>query len=191
MPPPFTSWSYMRRDALDEHGQYAFNLTGVEYGHDGIKNLRYNYQIPQLQWAVIADSGSFTSQYTYDISNSRVPLRLTCTATGTVKAYTRFQLNRDHGATVASSLGIVTYRNQAITSLSLSLESNGVADSIVSGSNIMPSVAATWEAFTFTPDTYQPSAWVTLTVAFVADTIGDYVQIGDMSWFYVTQRGNV
>jgi len=171
-------------------GAFVFMRTGVEYAHNGIKNLRHRLTGPAL-WTGGGVTGTFTPSIQYDASSSRMSIRLACSAPGTARALYRFQLPPDFGEFGADALEVVTKRNAAITSLTCSLMKSGAADAGINGVNVSPTLTNTWQLFQLTPSgTYSKRDWVTVLLEFVADTGGDEVDIADVALEYISGRGN-
>jgi hypothetical protein len=174
-----------------DHGHVRYQLTGVEYGHDGIKGLRHIVDLSTVKWTGENTSGTFSFAYAFDGGTSRIPILVTCAATGVAKLRTRFQLPPDFGSFPADGVNIFARRNAAITHLKATLLKAGAADSTINGVSINPASASVWEAFPLTPgDVYSPGDWLTLEIEFSADTIADAVEIADVTIEYVSGRGN-
>ena len=78
------------------------------------------------------------------------------------------------------------------TNLKLTMFRGGVADSTINGSLIKPSLAATFETFSFTPgDTYSPGDFITMEVEFTSIGIGNQADVADLELLYKCARGNV
>lgn len=182
--------AHVRREVAAK-GYFEFRKTGVQYGHDGVKNLRYRLAVPQSAWTTEQTSGTHTFSYTHDGSTSRLPLTIECTGVGVAKARLRLQLPPDFGSFVSSGVTIITKRSAAITHLKLTLLKSGSADATINGSSISPSSSGVWQAFQFTPGgSYARADWVTIQVEASLDTIGDIVYIADLSLEYITARGH-
>lgn len=192
MPPTFTRFQYHRRDDVSEHGDFIFSRNDVRYGHTGIKNLKYNLELSQQEWSLEVSSGRFARECVFDISTSRNAFRMTAKAVGVARAFLRFRLDRDFGSFPVDALELVTRRNAAIDYFVATMYKGGAADPVVSGANISPAVDSVWEAFVLSPGgAYFPSDFLTLELLFSADTIGDYVEVGDLDLFYKNAQGNV
>lgn len=183
---------YHVRQDWSAAGWFGFKRTLVKYGHNGIQKLKHYVPQSQQDWAEFTSSGAHTFGYNWDSSTARVSKRITCTTVGIAIIRKRIQLPRDFGEFVANGFSIVTMRSAAITHLVVAMQKGGVTDSTINGVSISPASATVWETFTFTPgSTYSPGDWVTVIVQASLDTIGDIVDVADLSMLYVNARGNV
>jgi hypothetical protein len=187
------TFHYMVKKAKLDHGWTEYIRTGVKYAHDGIHGLRHHVPIPSVgAYTGQNSSGSFSFAYAYDGGTSRQPLTITCTTVGVAVARIRFQLPPDYGAFPADGITIFTRRSAAITHLRATLLKAGAADGTINALSIEPASSGVWQAFPMTPgSTYFPGDWLTLEIEFSADTIGDAVEIADLTAEYVSGRGNV
>lgn len=173
-------------------GFFGFKRTDVKYAHNGIQKLKHYVPQSQQDWAEFTTSGVHTFGYNYDGGTSRVSKRITCVGVGVALLRKRIQLPRDFGSFVASGFSIVTMRSAAITHLQVTLMKGGASDSTINGTSISPSLSTVWETFNLSPgSTYSPGDWVTVQISASLDTIGDIVDIADLSMLYLNARGNV
>lgn len=181
--------AHVRREVAAK-GYFEFRKTGVQFGHDGVKNLRQRLPVPQSAWAGEQVSGTHTFAYSFDSSTSRTPATVTCTGVGVYKLRLRLQLPPDFGSFVANGLTVITQRSAPLTYMRATLLMAGVADTAIDGHTVEPSSSGVWQAFQFTPaGTYARANWVTVQIEMSTDTIGDIVYISDLSLEYVTARG--
>lgn len=180
------------RQDVTAKGAFIFRKTGVEYGHDGIKNLRRRIELPSRFLTEFISGSSVGEGYNLDGGTSRVPLKFTSGGVAVIRAYQRFQLPPDFGAFDEQAIDLYAKRSAAITRLEATLLKAGVADAGVNAVSVSPSGSGVWEFFQLTPTgSYAPRDWLTLQLELELDsTVGTTVELADVGSEYVSGRGH-
>lgn len=185
---------YPFRNEKINNGQTVYILTGVEYGHDGIKNLQHFVPFAQNEWELEQTAGTPTLTRPFDAATSRITARITDVGgTDQGKIRKRFILPSDFGSFPTGSLVLMSRRSaSAPTHFKATLLKGGVADPGVSGAAIQASVGLTYELKTLTPTaTYFPGDFVTLELDSLTSVAAQFNEVADLELLYTTGRGNV
>lgn len=184
---------HARHDEM-ENGEFVFLATGVEYGHDGILNLRHYVPFSQETW-IHDGTANHAQTAPYDAVTSRLTNRVTASLGGAITSRTRKRivLPRDFGSFPASGVSVIVRSSASIpTDVQLSLYMDGVADSSLIAYSIKPTVGLTYEEkFASIGDTYSPGDVVTLELAVTTANNAEYAEVGDIEIAYLSGRGNV
>lgn len=186
-----TTFAHMNKKDRLQSGEFRYMLTGVEYGHDGIKNLKY--YVPDFVHANLfgfAVTGSWTFDRRYDDTERRAPFRATCTGTGVAKIHLRFRLPQEFGSFPTAALELAVNKSGGtINHVQATLRRGVTADATINASDIEP-VGAGWEYFALTPGTaYGRCDWMSLEISIDA-VAGEDVEFSDLSLAFMSGRGN-
>jgi hypothetical protein len=184
-------FQYHYRDSWDDHGQYGFVRTGVEYGHDGTKNLKFYVPIPQAVYQAQVLSGTFSIGFRYDGNDFRTPFKVLCDTDGAAVVLIRFRLPLDFASFPDAALELSVSRNAGSQTAGLTLAKGGVADTTIDDYDITPSTEDVWEVFGVGPaSSYGRGDWLSILVN-ISAIAGEHVELSDLSLSYVNGRGNV
>lgn len=184
---------HARHDEI-ECGEFVFLRTGVQYGDDGILNLRHFVPFQQETWTHDGTANHALSTQ-YDALTSRVMSRITASAGGAItsKMRKRIILPRDFGSFPGLGVSLAVQSSVSIpTAYTLSAFMDGVADGVLNAASIKPTLGGTYETMVseFGSD-YAAGNLVTLEVALTTANNGEWAELGDIEIAYLTGRGNV
>jgi hypothetical protein len=109
--------------------------------------------------------GSGTFAYVYDSANSRISSSHSSSGSATGQFRLRFRLPEDFKSFPSSAFTIDTWRTGSCTSLTATVEKNGVKDSTINAVSIYPTASDTWESkSTSFGSSYSAGDFITITI---------------------------
>lgn len=177
-----------------QNGEFVFLQHGVEYGDDGVKNLKHFVPMAQNEWHHFLSATHHRLVRVHETVTSRIMTRMIACEGGakTSKMMRRILLPKDFGSFPVSGLSVISRRSSNVTSFSVTLWKSGVADLTIDNISIFPISENTFEAFSFTPAaSYSPGDFASIEIKIQTSGRGAWAEVGDISLAYVTARGNV
>jgi hypothetical protein len=177
-------------------GEFVYLLTDVQFGHDGIKNLRHYIPLEQTQWHFYQAVSGHVMDTVFDAVPHRLTTRVTAVNGGAKQSKIRktFILPDDFGRFPADAL-IFKVRRSAATPVSFlaTLYHGSVTDPAINGISIFPTIATPdYELKLLTPShTYYPGDFATLELESNTNATGQWLEISDIELAYKTARGNI
>lgn len=177
-------------------GEFVFLSTEVEFGHDGIKNLRHYIPFEQTQWHFYQAASGHTMDTIFDTVPHRLATRITAVNGGIRQSKIRktFIIPDDFGYFPSDALIFKVRRSVSSPSIFLATLYHGSAtDSAINGVTIFPTVATPdYQLKLLTPaDTYYAGDFATLEIDAATNTTGQWLEISDIEFAYKTARGNI
>lgn len=171
-------------------GEFTYTLTGVQMGHDGIKNLVHWIPFAQNDWKLFQSGSGHKLDFVHDSVTSRVKARQESTnaALHTSIIRARVALPKDFGSFVA--VRMLSFRGASSPTLyNFKLIKNGVAETAL---NLIPTAASTYELKELVPvNAYFPDEFVVFEITLTTAAINVFGDVSDIEVEYKTARGNV
>lgn len=177
-------------------GEFVYLLTDVEYGHDGIKNLRHYIPFEQTQWHFYQAVSGHVMDTVFDTVPHRLTTRVTAVNGGVRLSKIRktFILPDDFGRFPTDALIFKVRRSVSSPTIFLATLYHGSAiDPAINGVTIFPTVATPdYELKLLTPaDAYYAGDFATLELDVATNATGQWLEISDIELAYKTARGNI
>lgn len=182
------------RADISEHGFFKFRRTGVQYGHDGVKNLVYELPVSLADLTLYVTSGAATMARRNDATEYRAPQEITASSTAAGRLVLRFKLPPDFQSFPTAAIQLSTERGSTTDSMTLTatLRKGATVDATINAQSIKPVGEGAWEIFSLTPGTaWNNGDWLSLVIDFDALPTGESFQVSDVSIAFVCGVGNI